>query len=503
MNWFPPRPLGTRIPDRQHAVSCSLPTMRDVIGYETKDAATVAQMSSGYPRFVVHPLLTAIERNWRQRFGLGRDALWMVSSRRMGERLIAHLAPTPARLVCDDDVCGVAHADDVELRKQARSFLQHTGGFLSSREAEDYAVRHGIVAAAETEASFPGEAAAEVRRACARLLGLDLPGNILLAPSGMNAFWATFQAIGARQRAAGRDVWLQVGWLYLDTAAILTKFTGGRIVRVFDVHDRAAISAVFREHGARLAGVVTEVTTNPLMHTADLPWLAALAKQHGALTVVDPSISSAFNVDVLPHADVVLHSLTKYAAPEGDVIAGAVAVAPHCPHARELCTAIAAELEPVYARDLARLACQIGEYESLLPQLNAGARAVIEHLARRPRGVRRLWWSLQDASRANFLRLARGPDRIGPVLSFEVDGDMARFYDALPLAKGPSFGMRTTLICPFVYLAHFDLISTPDGREILAGAGLSPELLRLSVGVEPPEMIIAALETGFAAAGLA
>lgn len=503
MNWFPPRPLGTRIPDRLHAVSCSLPTMRDVIGYEEKDAAIVAHMSSGYPRFVVHPLLSAIERTWRERFALGTDALWMVSSHRMAERLIAHLAPAGAKGVADDGIHAVAHADSVELRKQARSFLQHTGGFLSSREAEDYAVRHGIVPHAEIEEVFSGDAATEVRRTCARLLGLDLPGNILLAPSGMNAFWAAFQAVGARQRARGRDVWLQVGWLYLDTAAILTKFTGGRIVRIFDVNDQAAIEAVFREYGARLAAVVTEVTTNPLMHTADVPWLAALARKHGAMMVVDPSISSMFNVDVLPHADIVLHSLTKYAAPDGDVIAGVVAIAPHCPDAAAVREAIVAELEPVYPRDLARLAQQIGEFDRLLPQLNASARLVIDHLAHRPRGVRRLCWSLQENSRANYLRLARGPERIGPVLSFEVDGDTAQFFDALPLAKGPSFGMRTTLLCPFVYLAHYDLISTPEGREVLSSAQLSPELLRMSVGSEPPEAIIAALEIGFAAAGLA
>ena len=238
-------------------------------------------------------------------------------------------------------------------------------------------MRHGIVGCAEAEDLFSGDAAAEVRRACARLLGLDLPGNILLAPSGMNAFWGTFQAIGTRQRAAGRDVWLQVGWLYLDTAAILTKFTGGRMVRVFDVHDRAAIEAVIRDYGPRLAAVVTEVTTNPLMHTADLPWLASLARQHGALMVADPSIASLFNVDVLPHADVVPYSLTKFAAPEGDVIAGAVAVSPTCPDARALREAIAEELEPVYARDLARLAQQIGEYETLVPRLNCDARAVV------------------------------------------------------------------------------------------------------------------------------
>jgi cystathionine gamma-synthase len=238
------------------------------------------------------------------------------------------------------------------------------------------------------------------------------------------------------------------------------------------------------------------------MQTADVPWLAALAREHGAMMVVDPSISSIYNVDVVPHADVVLNSLTKYAAPEGDVIAGAVAVTPHCPRAADLRDAIAAELEPIHARDLARLAYQIGGYDDLVAQLNASARAVIEHLQRRPRGVRRLYWSMQESSRSNFLRLARGPDRIGPVMSFEVEGDMAAFYAAIPLAKGPSFGMRTTLICPFVYLAHYDLVSTANGREVLAGAGLHPELLRLSIGLEPPDAIIEALESGFAAAGL-
>src|SRR5690606_11530856 len=158
----------------------------------------------------------------------------------------------------DDGVFGVVHADDVELRKLARAFLQHTGGFLSSRAAEDYAARRGLIPAVAAEETFQGDALAEVRRVCTGLLGLDLPKNILVASSGMNAFWATFLAIGARQRAEGRDTWLQIGWLYLDTAAILAKYSGGRIIRIFDVHDRAAIEAVFRAHGSRLAAVYTE-----------------------------------------------------------------------------------------------------------------------------------------------------------------------------------------------------------------------------------------------------
>ena len=40
------------------------------------------------------------------------------------------------------------------------------------------------------------------------------------------------------------------------------------------------------------------------------------------------------------------------------------------------------------------------------------------------------------------------------MISFTVRGSLARFYDRLTLPKGPSFGMRNSLICPFIYLAH-------------------------------------------------
>jgi len=43
---------------------------------------------------------------------------------------------------------------------------------------------------------------------------------------------------------------------------------------------------------------------------------------------------------------------------------------------------------------------------------------------------------------------------------------------------------------PYVYLAHYDLINTIDGRKKLQEIGLNPELLRISIGIEPVEDII-------------
>ncbi|RME67012.1 MAG: PLP-dependent transferase [Verrucomicrobia bacterium] len=502
MNVFQPIPLGTRIPPRLHAVSCSLPTMRDVIGYEEKDEETVAHMCSGYPRFVIHPLLLSIERAWRERFPIGDDALWLLSSEQMANQLAAHLEDVPSRTFEHDGVIGLAHPGDDEIRKRARAFLQHTGGLLSSRAAEDYAVRHGLIPAHAPEETWKGDALERVRSTLAPYLYPDAVENIRLGPSGMNAFWAAFNAVSELQRPRGRDTWLQVGWLYLDTGAILAKFTHARFIRIYDVHDRSAIETAFREHGDRLAGVVTEVTTNPLMQTVDLPWLAALAREHGACMVVDPSITSPRNVDVTPHADIIVNSLTKYAACEGDVILGAVAINPTARNSKQLIQRVSSFLEPVYPRDLARLAAEIGQYDAFIDTLNTNARQVIDYLRNRSRGVRRLFWSLQEDSRANFLRLARAPDRIGPVFSFEIDGPMPAFYDAVPLPKGPSFGMRNTLLCPFIYLAHYDLVTDEAGRRQLAAAGVSPDLLRISIGAEPAEAIIEAFEIGFRAAGL-
>ena len=70
-----------------------------------------------------------------------------------------------------------------------------------------------------------------------------------------------------------------------------------------------------------------------------------------------------------------------------------------------------------------------------------------------------------------------------------INGSFKDFYDNLELLKSPSFGTEFSLCCPYVYLAHYNLINDKTGREKLRHAGLSPELLRLSVGLESPDEI--------------
>jgi len=497
MQEFTPIALGTPIPDSPHAVSCSLPTMAAVRGYEEKDPAVTGSLKSGYPRFVVHPFARRLGAVLSERSRLAGRTLWLASSARMAGALLAHLRSAGAAGAAPferDGVHGVSHPESPELAQRAKLYLQNIGGFISSREAEDRLAAMGAGPQPHAEETLPGEPASQVLGALGPLFAGTAGGDLLIANSGMNAVHAAFRAVNLLQAPRGRTAWVQLGWLYLDTIAILRKFTAcaGDYIHVRDVMDLAELERIFAERGDRIAGVMAEVPTNPLVQTPDVAALSALCRRHSVKLVLDPSIASAFSVDCLPHADLVVTSLTKYTGNEGDVIAGLVAVNPAGPDAGALRRGAADSVEAPYPRDLARLAAQIRNTGAVLARIEESTPKVASFLASHP-AVRTTHWALESASRENYLRIARAPGATGGVISFTLRGKLEPFYDRLRLPKGPSFGMRTTLICPFMYLAHYDLVTTSGGRAELGANGLDPDLLRLCVGIEPADEIILAL----------
>ncbi len=503
MSVFSPIPLGQRIPGSPHSVACSLPTLRDVVGYEEGRPETTRHITSGYPRFVVHSHARQLCEHLGHRPELAGRSLWLVTSPKMAAALADHLGragPAEAQPFSVEGINGVAHVDTPELNARGKVFLQHLGGFLSTRAAEDHLVLLGSRPAAEPENLFPGDATAEIKRVLHRAYADVRDPDILLAPSGMNALYAAFRAINALQAPRGRTAWLQLGWLYLDTTALLRKFTADPardFLRHGDVTDLAGLERLLAEHGTRLAGMIIEAPTNPLVQTPDVAAVAALARRQGVRLILDPAISSPFNVDLLPYADIVAQSLTKYTAHEGDVIAGAVVVNPAGPDAAALRLLVADNLEPVHARDLARLAAQIGTVEQVVAHINASTLRVAAFLESHPK-VKQVWWALQPATRANYRKVARSPESVGCMISFTLREPIERFYDRVPLPKGPSFGLQTTLLSPFIYLAHYDLVTSEAGRAELAAHGIDPSLLRLAVGTEPVDDLIATLAEALA-----
>ena len=475
--------------------------MRDLIGYEEKDPAVVQHISSGYPRFVLHPCLGQLTNHLLRRHRLAGQTLWLTASARSAAELATFLAGTPAghgapiRQFADGGLHGAVHPENTDLFAAAKTLLQNTGMFLGSREAEDALVRLGILAAAEPEALFAGDAMAEIKRVLRDALRGAGDADLFPACSGMNAIYAAYRAVSELQASRGRTIWVQLGWLYRDTTALLKRFapeSARDYIYLPNVCDLEGLERLFAEKGGQIAGLFAEAPTNPLIQTPDVPALAALVRRHGAKLILDPSIASLFCVDVLAQADVLVNSLTKFAANEGDIIAGLVAVNPAGPDAGALRQGVARWLEPVYPRDIARLAVEIGASERFVSQLNAATPKIVAWLEAHPK-VRRVYWPLSPDSRANYLRIARSPGAVGGMLSFSLQTPLAPFYDSVRLPKGPSFGMKNSLLSPFIYIAHYDLVKTAAGRAELAASGIDPDLLRLSIGSEPVDEIIAAL----------
>jgi len=534
-------PCGKRIPASEHAVSLSLPTLADVIGYEEKSEAVFRHVCSGYPRFVRHWTVERVQTQLRERFGCA------------GPVVALHELAACARLmtflgrdlrVLDGLPFGAVElpTGDARLLAEAQRFLQHTGLMLSSRQAEDWlgkvesrkskveigdgrlmtedgrqktgaqhrtsniehrtsnvqcptpnqapGTKHEAPETKHQEPSTPF--AATVRRCLAGLYGVAA-GAIGLYPSGMNAYFSVFDVLNRLQHRRGRDQWLQVGWLYLDTTAILDRFATRQHLH-FAATAPDAIEAYITAHHGEIAGITTEVMTNPLLQTPDLDRLSALARRFNLPLIVDISMPTPVNVEVFPYADVVIESLTKFASGHADVMGGAAVFNPQSEWGQRLRDAVP-DGTP-YGRDLQHLAESVQGYAARMAVINANAAALAAYFRSSP-AVRAVHWATQPDSAAAYAALRRPGGGDGGVVSVVFAKPLETVYDRLDLLKGPSFGTEFTLCMAYVYMAHYDLVTTPEGRERLRQEGIDPELLRISVGMEPIDDLIRAFETAY------
>lgn len=476
-------PLGTVLPSHPHGTVVSLPTLADVDGYERREPAVWSRIRAGYPRFVLNELVAHARDRAAAAAGFdGARALALTSAR--AARQAVELASPAAHRIHDLGDWALLEVDAASLER-ASKMVQHAGLRLASRAAEAWLAGRAVVDDGSLD------------RASRQLLPWVRPAtdrDLRVAPSGMNAVAAALHAVRAVQRPQGRTAWLQLGWLYVDSSELLRKtLAPGETLEVIDdVTDLPAIERFFAAHRGRVAGVLAELPNNPKLASPDLAHLSALATREGALRILDPSSSGVVNVDLMPHADLLVTSLTKYSGSRGDIMAGLVVVHPSAPCADELRTAAFGWVGPVAPGDARALAEQLPEMEAVAAAQNRNARAVADFLAAHP-AVGRVLAADRGPTAAAYDAVARGTGRPGALITFELKGDLRAFYDAVALPKGPSFGLRFTLLCPFLWLAHHDLVTTESGRARVREAGLNPDLIRLSVGIEPANEIVATL----------
>ena len=278
-------------------------------------------------------------------------------------------------------------------------------------------------------------------------------------------------------------------------------------------------------------GVFCESVGNPAGNICDIEALAAVANRHGVPLIVDNTVASPIMLRPIEYgADIIVHSLTKFMGGHGTTLGGAIVDSGRFPwkeHARRFRIfnepdvsyhgliytehfgerAYIARCRSVYQRATGAVISPLSSF--LLLQ---GIETVALRVERHVENARRVAEFLRDDPRVAWVNYAGFPDnpyhalaqkyfggRSCSLMTFGIVGGLDTgkdFYDALKLFKRlVNLGDAKSLACHPASTTHRQMSAEEQSK-----AGVPPDLIRLSIGIEHVDDIIADLDQALAAA---
>ena len=235
-----------------------------------------------------------------------------------------------------------------------------------------------------------------------------------------------------------------------------------------------------------------ESPTNPVARVIDLKKVAGIARQHNLISMIDSTFATPINQRPAEYGiDLVMHSGTKYFGGHSDLIAGIVAGRQDLiDQIHETRTTLGGSMDPHAAwlllRGIKTLAVRV-------QRQNENALKIAQFLAQHPK-VRRVFYPFLEGNPQRALAMEQMSGG-GGVLSFEVDGtgdDARRLAESLRLfTLAASLGGVDSLVTIPVLTSHA-MISAEERRKM----GVTEQMIRLSVGIESADDLIADLDRG-------
>ncbi|HOX28612.1 MAG TPA: PLP-dependent aspartate aminotransferase family protein, partial [bacterium] len=240
--------------------------------------------------------------------------------------------------------------------------------------------------------------------------------------------------------------------------------------------------------------IFSESPTNPYGHVVDLGKIGKIGKKAGVLVFLDSTFATPYNMKPLDYGvDLVIHSATKYLAGHNDIMAGVVlgnADLVGKIRAYQKTTGGCTDAHSAYLliRGLKTFALRV-------ERQNRTTMEVAKYLEKHPR-VKRVWYTGLPSHPCHEIA-KKQMKGFGGCMSFEVDATLSgvqRFLRNLKIAQmGPSLGGTETLITHPASITYYDMT-----RKQRYDIGMTDQLVRLALGVEDVEDIIADLEQALA-----
>ena len=234
--------------------------------------------------------------------------------------------------------------------------------------------------------------------------------------------------------------------------------------------------------------ILTETPSNPLLRIVDIARIAEIDKSCGALLAVDNTfLSPALQQPITLGADLVIHSTTKYINGHSDVVGGAVIAATE-ELAEKLvwwanCIGITGAPFDSYLtlRGIRTLAVRMRQHEE--------SANLLANVLQNNDFVDCVYYPGLDSHPGHEIAV-RQQSGFGGMVSFEIGGDevaVRTFVESLQyFSLAESLGGVESLVCHPASMTH-----APVSEQALANAGIGQTLIRLSVGLESAEDLVA------------
>lgn len=366
------------------------------------------------------------------------------------------------------------------IAAQAAGSHSDGGGVIAGIETSTTFLRDDAYSLPQSGDIYRRDDNATVRTAEAVIAALENAKEARLFASGI-------AAIAAVMRAAPGPIALQSGTYYGTVKLAQLYAAEGRTIVPIDPGDLRTLEAAM---DSRPALVMIETPSNPWLTVVDIAAAADIAHRGGAVLAVDSTAAAPMVTRPLEHgADIVVHSATKALNGHSDVLAGALAVReaalPLWDKIKALRALEGAVLSPFDAYLLTRGMRTLALRSDAM---NRSALHIAHWLAAHPKVAAVRYPGLP--SHPGHDVALRQMEGFGGLLSFDVRGGAG---EALALLARLRLVKRATSLGGVESLIEHRHSIEP------AFTGMPPALLRLSVGIEAVEDIVADLAEGLAA----
>lgn len=291
------------------------------------------------------------------------------------------------------------------------------------------------------------------------------------------------------------------GFPYTDTLSILRKFNHTHFLGDGDEKSMEQLKEILHS-GEQILAVFMEAPSNPLLKMGNLIELRELADAYGFYVVIDETAGGFVNIDVLPHADMVCSSLTKIFSGDSNVMAGSLVLnrkSPLYSFAQQFFHD--GEFEDLlWCEDVIYLERNSRDFVTRTLTVNKNTAQLLEEvlIPQEKKLFKKIFYPslTSPETKRNYDAILCPKGGYGGLfsLTFYNEKQARVFFDTLELCKGPSLGTNFTLACPYAILAHYTEL------EEVAKFGVERSLVRVSVGLESPQVLNAVFSRAIAEA---